>query len=290
MLMRYLLAPVVCFLLVGFIGAVDGPAYAAPVNKKTTPVEILHHQSAQHHGTAATLSASADKDSSPTKKAAKPKKSTIAKKKKTSSKASVAKAKTKKKSSKAVAAKKRTAKPHRIASAKKSAPAARHDRELYDPWLFRNAPEQFRAVTGESGIDELTLKILESAYSYLGTPYRYGGATPAGFDCSGFVRQVFTENGITLSRSSREQAHEGVPIPLSELKPGDLIFFNMNAGNKRPIDHVGVYIGDGQFIHASSKGARAITIDALESGTYLPKVVGARRILADSGADEAFID
>jgi cell wall-associated NlpC family hydrolase len=290
MLMRYLLAPVVCFMLVGFIGAVDRPAYAAPVNKKATPVEILHHQSAQHHGTDATLSVSADKGSSSIKKAGKPKESTVAKKKKKSSKASVAKAKNKKKSSKAIAAKKKAATIHRVASAQEPATVAKHARELYDPWLFRNAPEQFRAVTGESGIDELTLKILESAYSYLGTPYRYGGTTPAGFDCSGFVRQVFTENGITLSRSSREQAHEGVPIPLSELKPGDLIFFNMNARNKRPIDHVGVYIGDGQFIHASSKRAGAITIDALESKTYLPKVVGARRIVAHSGADEAVID
>ncbi|HQI82447.1 MAG TPA: C40 family peptidase [Deltaproteobacteria bacterium] len=177
-----------------------------------------------------------------------------------------------------------------MASAKESATVAKHARELYDPWLFRNAPEQFRAVTGESGIDDLTLRILESAYSYLGTPYRFGGTTPAGFDCSGFVRQVFTENGISLSRSSREQAHEGVQVPLSELKPGDLIFFNMNARNKRRIDHVGIYIGNGQFIHASSGRSREITIDALESGVYLHRVVGARRVLADSGFDEAVID
>jgi cell wall-associated NlpC family hydrolase len=148
-----------------------------------------------------------------------------------------------------------------------------------DLWLAKDSPEAYRQLMVEGQLDDLTLKILESAYSYLGTPYRYGGTTPDGFDCSGFVQHVFSENGIQLGRSSREQAQDGKSIPLSDLKPGDLIFFNMHHRKHYWIDHVGLYVGNGQFIHSTSSRTSEIKVEALESGRYLRKVVETRRIL-----------
>lgn len=147
-----------------------------------------------------------------------------------------------------------------------------------DLWLAKDAPEKFRQGTNDEELDRLTLNILESAFSYLGAPYRYGGTSPDGFDCSGFVRHVFSENGISLGRSSRDQALEGRPVSLYDLKPGDLIFFNMR-NRRRHIDHVGLYIGKGQFIHASSTQSREIKIEELDTNRYLPRVVEARRVL-----------
>jgi uncharacterized cupredoxin-like copper-binding protein len=148
-----------------------------------------------------------------------------------------------------------------------------------DLWLAKDTPERLRKGLNDGELDEQTLKILESAYSYLGTPYRYGGTTPHGFDCSGFVRQVFSENGISLGRSSRDQALEGKQVSLSELKPGDLIFFNMNRRNRLLIDHVGLYVGNGQFIHAASRHSREIKIEDLDTERYLHKIVETRRVL-----------
>ncbi|MCE5274904.1 MAG: NlpC/P60 family protein [Deltaproteobacteria bacterium] len=148
-----------------------------------------------------------------------------------------------------------------------------------DLWLAKDSPEAYRQLNFDAKTDELTRSILESAYAYIGVPYRYGGTTPDGFDCSGFVRQVFSENGIQLGRSSRDQALEGTPVPLSELKPGDLLFFSMHRRNRCSIDHVGLYVGQGQFIHAPSSRAREIKVETLESDRYLPKVVEARRVL-----------
>ncbi len=152
-------------------------------------------------------------------------------------------------------------------------------KEPIDLWLAKDAPERFRQGSNDGELDELTMKILESAYSYLGAPYRYGGTTPDGFDCSGFVRHVFSENGIPLGRSSRDQALEGKAVPLSALKPGDLLFFNMNHRKHSWIDHVGLYVGNGQFIHATSRHSREIKLEDLDSDRYLPKIVEARRVL-----------
>jgi cell wall-associated NlpC family hydrolase len=146
-----------------------------------------------------------------------------------------------------------------------------------DLWLAKDA--WLKQRTAEEQPNELTLKILDSAYSYLGTPYRYGGSTPEAFDCSGFVRHVFGENGIALSRSSREQAREGMPISLSDLKPGDLIFFDMHRRNRYRINHVGLYIGGGHFIHAASLRSRHIKIEKLESNFFQSRIVKARRII-----------
>lgn len=123
--------------------------------------------------------------------------------------------------------------------------------------------------------------LLQKAKTYLGTPYRYGGTTPKGFDCSGFVRFVFGSFGLGLDRASGAQANQGEAVDLSQIQPGDLLFFQ-TRGQKRGISHVGIYLGEGQFIHAGSwggPGKRGVKIGELDSTYYANRLVSARRIL-----------
>ena len=108
------------------------------------------------------------------------------------------------------------------------------------------APVVEEPVFNPSGSDNSLIEsIFAEAEKYIGTPYRYGGTTPAGFDCSGYVQYVFKNNGINLKRTSRDQyASNGVSISKSELKRGDLVFFGTNGR----VGHVGIYAGDGKMI------------------------------------------
>lgn len=117
--------------------------------------------------------------------------------------------------------------------------------------------------------------ILTTAKQYLGVNYQWGGSVPeTGFDCSGFVAYVFKQNGISLPRVSRDQYTVGTKISFENLQPGDLVFFSF-AGNGI-VDHVGIYLGDGQFINASSsKGVTIYTMGSYWKSLY----VGARRVL-----------
>ena len=108
--------------------------------------------------------------------------------------------------------------------------------------------------------------IIDYAKTLIGIKYVYGGETTKGFDCSGFVKYVFNHFGISLERTSRDQARGGKPVKKSELKPGDLVFFDtVDDGALNDISHVGIYIGDGKFIHASTYLKKAITIESLSS-------------------------
>jgi cell wall-associated NlpC family hydrolase len=107
------------------------------------------------------------------------------------------------------------------------------------------------------------------AMRYLGVPYVWGGSTPRGFDCSGFVMYVFAQIGVSLPHSSYAQYGMGTPVSLGELQPGDLVFF---AG----ASHVGIYIGGGQFIHAPHTGD-VVKVSSL-SGWYSATFAGGRRI------------
>ena len=104
--------------------------------------------------------------------------------------------------------------------------------------------------------DEQTKQILSTGKKFLGVPYKWGGTTPSGFDCSGFTRYVFASQGITLPRVSIDQYALGTPVNFSDLIPGDLVFFNLNSVNQ--VSHVGIYIGDNQFISATSSKGIAI--------------------------------
>jgi len=118
-------------------------------------------------------------------------------------------------------------------------------------------------------------KIIDFAKKFLGVKYVYGGTSPNGFDCSGFVQYVFKNAGITLNRTAASQASHGTKVSKSELVAGDLVFFNCNGGG---IDHVGIYIGNGKFIHAESY-RKGVTITELSDSYYARTYVTARRIL-----------
>src|SRR5580765_525663 len=107
------------------------------------------------------------------------------------------------------------------------------------------------------------------AMQYLGTPYVYGGASPGGFDCSGFVMYVFNQIGVSLPHNAAAQYGYGMPVSRDQLQAGDLVFFN-------GLGHVGLYIGGGQFIHAPHTGD-VVKISSL-SGWYASTYVGARRL------------
>ena len=108
------------------------------------------------------------------------------------------------------------------------------------------------------------------AMRYLGVPYVWGGASPSGFDCSGLVMYVYAQVGVSLPHSSYAQYGMGVPVSMSDLQPGDLVFFY-------GLGHVGIYVGGGSFIHAPHTGD-VVKISSL-SGSYASSFVGARRIL-----------
>lgn len=116
--------------------------------------------------------------------------------------------------------------------------------------------------------------IIATAEKYIGVPYQWGGeSSTTGFDCSGFVQYVFAQNGITLPRISSEQYKIGTPVSLSQIEPGDLIFFSI--ANNGTVDHVGIYIGNSQFINASS--SKGVTIYPI--GPYWTSIeVGAKRV------------
>lgn len=107
------------------------------------------------------------------------------------------------------------------------------------------------------------------AMRYLGIPYVYGGSTPAGFDCSGFVMFVYSQVGVSLPHNAAAQYSYGTPVDRSQLQPGDLVFFN-------GLGHNGIYIGGGQFIHSPHTGD-VVKISAI-SGWYSSTWVGARRL------------
>ncbi|MDR2199877.1 MAG: C40 family peptidase [Deltaproteobacteria bacterium] len=95
-------------------------------------------------------------------------------------------------------------------------------------------------------------EIITTAHKYIGVPYVYGGRSPKGFDCSGLVWYVYRQHGVELPDSSRKQAAKGERIDFDEILPGDLIFFQSNG----TVNHVGLYIGGGEMIHAPGRGKK----------------------------------
>lgn len=126
-------------------------------------------------------------------------------------------------------------------------------------------------ISGSSKADA----IIATAKKYIGVPYLWAGSTPSGFDCSGFVQYVFKAHSISLNRTAATQYKHGTYVSKSNLQPGDLVFFQNTY--KAGISHVGIYIGDGQFIHSSS--SKGVVISSLSSSYYVSHYYGARRIL-----------
>jgi len=111
------------------------------------------------------------------------------------------------------------------------------------------------------------------ARDLVGAPYRYGGATPDGFDCSGLVYYAYAKAGIRVPRTSTEQYRRALPVRVAELRAGDLLFFRLYPPK---VSHVGIYAGEGRFIHAPSRGKRVTTAN-LASPYWRERLVGAGR-------------
>jgi cell wall-associated NlpC family hydrolase len=119
--------------------------------------------------------------------------------------------------------------------------------------------------------------VVDEACSLRGTRYRMGGVSRSGFDCSGFVRYILgNAGGVNLPRTALEQYYQGASIALNALKPGDLVFFRNTY--RRGISHVGIYIGNGQFIHAANP-REGVRLDSLNESYYASHFAGARRVI-----------
>lgn len=127
----------------------------------------------------------------------------------------------------------------------------------------------------EAGVLKGKVKnITEEAKRYIGVPYRFGGITPEGFDCSGFIQYVFNRQGIDLPRSADEQFERGNKININSLRPGDLVFFNTYDEG---VSHSGIYIGSGDFISATT--SQGIAIATMKNGYWHDRYIGASRVL-----------
>jgi cell wall-associated NlpC family hydrolase len=114
---------------------------------------------------------------------------------------------------------------------------------------------------------------LLTAQSRIGTPYRYGGSGPDAFDCSGLVAYAYQRAGVALPRTAAQQYALARPVPRAELRPGDLVFFRLSG---REVSHVGIYAGDGQFVHAPQTGGQVRTAN-LDDDWYRERYAGAGR-------------
>ena len=116
--------------------------------------------------------------------------------------------------------------------------------------------------------------LVSLAQSFMGTPYVWGGARPGGFDCSGFIYYLIAQHGVTIPRMADGQFNVGVSVEKSILQAGDLVFFSTYEPGP---SHVGIYMGDGNFIHASS-AAGQVTVTSLSKAYYVERYLGARRL------------
>jgi cell wall-associated NlpC family hydrolase len=148
---------------------------------------------------------------------------------------------------------------------------------LLSPALAFDLPAE--AVGTPVAEDSKVKTVLQKALALLGTPYRWGGSDPdKGFDCSGLVGYVFRNAlGIELPRVSRDMARSGELVTdRAKLTAGDLVFF----GRKGRVNHVGIYVGDGRFVHAPSRG-KDVTVSSLDQGYWSGRFLQARRVSAD---------
>lgn len=139
----------------------------------------------------------------------------------------------------------------------------------YDPEPYRNYASNGGAVLLTGG----QKAILDFAYTYLGVPYRWGGTSSDGLDCSAFVQRCFASQGIGLPRTAHEQIECGMTVPTDDLSAGDRVYFANKVGY---ISHTGIYVGSGYFIHSSSSH-RGVAVSNLSDPLYRRMYAGARR-------------
>ena len=117
-------------------------------------------------------------------------------------------------------------------------------------------------------------KLIAEAHKVIGTPYRAGGTTPKGFDCSYFFVCITNKVGVSLPRSSEAMYKKGKPVSLKQLAPGDLLFFK--TSKHKGISHVAIYIGNGRMIHATS--SKGVKVDSIHQSYWKQRFVGAKRL------------
>jgi peptidoglycan DL-endopeptidase LytE len=161
---------------------------------------------------------------------------------------------------------------------------------LLEPEPEKDDPKNYEAILSqghnENGTENIQVstdlndkgmqeRLILFAKKMLDIPYRFGGNTLLGIDCSAYVKKVYSLIGVNLPRSAREQFREGMPVDGKELSTGDLVFFKTYASFP---SHVGIYLGNNLFIHASSR-SRKVTIDSLETPYYFKRFIGAKRFI-----------
>lgn len=134
-------------------------------------------------------------------------------------------------------------------------------------------PQANRQAANQLRLDQHPSPLVNTALSQLNRPYRYGGHSPRGFDCSGLVYYAHLRNGISIPRTTRDQHRHALSVSLSELSPGDLLFFRET---RRKPSHVGLYVGDGRFVHASTS-QQAVKLSRLNDPYWQKHLLGAGR-------------
>lgn len=139
-------------------------------------------------------------------------------------------------------------------------------------------PEDYSVARQKQyGANYLREALVKTAKDFIGVPYLWGGASfDDGFDCSGLTMTVYQLNGLNLPRNSKKQFDAGASIDKSDLQKGDLVFFSWKG--RSSVSHVGIYIGEGKFIHASSQGKK-IQVDSLSSNYFTNQYIGGRTYL-----------
>ena len=156
---------------------------------------------------------------------------------------------------------------------------------VYQEALYKEEQATEKELADFSGnkpyqLPVLADSILERGMSLIGTRYRFGGTSEAGFDCSGFIGYLFREEaGMNLPRSTREMINVNAPlVARNNLKPGDLLFFSTSGRGR--VSHAGIYLGDNQFIHSSSRRSGGVRVDSLGDSYWSKTFIEAKRALA----------
>ncbi|WP_159456470.1 C40 family peptidase [Intestinibacillus massiliensis] len=148
---------------------------------------------------------------------------------------------------------------------------------MFTPYVYVNG--RMASQTSRSDSSDAEAKrnqVLDYAASFLGTPYVYGGSSPSGFDCSGFTSYVYKNTVRSIPRTATSQRNALTNVSMDELKPADLVFF----GSGGSISHVGIYVGNGKFIHSPHTGS-VVKYDTLWSGNYNRRFVSGARVIFD---------